>query len=54
MRASCLTNEKKAHKKSGESHTDEKDLLNNNVLFHEESTKPSPITNVKSVSKLST
>ena len=54
MRASCLTNEKKAHKKSGESHTDEKDLLNNNVLFHEESTKPSPITKVKSVSKLST
>ena len=54
MIASCLTNEKKTHKKSREIYTDEKDLLNNNVLFHEECTKPSPITKVKSVSKLST
>ena len=47
MIASCLTNEKKTHKKSREIYTDEKDLLNNNVLFHEECTKPSPITKVK-------
>ena len=35
------TNEKKTHSNSGEIHTDEKDLLNNNVLLHEESTEPS-------------
>ena len=33
--------EKKTHNNSGEIHTDEKDLLNNNVLLHEESTEPS-------------
>ena len=49
-----LTNEKKNHNKSGEIHTDEEDLLKNNVLLHEENTKPSPTTKVKSFSKSST
>ena len=49
-----LTIRKKIQNKSGKLHTDEEDLLNNNVLLHEESTEPSPTTRVKSVSKSST
>ena len=36
----------KKHNKSGEIHTDEEDILNNNALLLEESTKPSPTTRV--------
>ena len=37
---------RKKYNKSGEIHTDEEDILNNNALLLEESTKPSPTTRV--------
>ena len=39
-----LTYEKKTQNKNDQVHTNEEDLLNNNVLLHEESAEPSPIS----------